>query len=100
MKTKFLFILIFVCLTCFVHSQNTPIDVSYDENPEGTYNFYCTNKGLCTYTVEVTFPVLHNLKGLSSNKFVKDVERGQSRLLTLRVDNPELQWQTNKKICS
>lgn len=64
------------------------IEVFYENSSEGEYKFYAINPNFCTYTLELDFSELHNLKGSVSFPFRMEVDKGQNYLFTLkRVQN-------------
>jgi peptidase M23-like protein len=60
------------------------IEVTYEKNALGEYEFTCNNKTFCNYIVEVSFSLLENLRADVSLPFRETVAPGTSRLFVLR----------------
>lgn len=60
------------------------VEVSYETDTKGNYNFYCTNNNYCNYMVEINFSELINLKRNIHNPYLTDVGPGRSFLFTLQ----------------
>ncbi len=64
------------------------ITVRYDADSRGNYKFYCENENYCTYTLEVNFQELKNLKWRIQLPFLTEVHHGNNYLFTLEAGDP------------
>lgn len=73
---------------CLISSAQDGISVTYDQDNGGNYKFYSHNENYCTYTLEVNFQELRNLKWRIQIPFIKEINHGTNYLFTLEAGDP------------
>jgi len=81
-------LLIFLISQSFCSSQKI-IEISYEKDAFNNYVFYCDNKDLCKYSVEVNFSGMFNLTSEYTFPHRFDVSTGRIKLFVLKpsIDN-------------
>jgi hypothetical protein len=69
------------------------IVIRHEKNNQGNIDFYCENKGFCTYTVTVTFSSLMNLEADIPLPATVEVQPGTQRIFTLRKMSTPINFQ-------
>jgi hypothetical protein len=67
-----------------------PIDVSYQVDAQGRYQFFCNNKAFCSYILEVKFTAMENAKPDQPLPFRTAVKPGRTNLFRLTKENTEI----------
>ena len=86
MKKLILTVLIMLFYS-FGFSQKT-IEVSYENDGKGNYNFYCENKDFCKYILTIDFTGSINIKTSVFLPYSVAVTPGRTFLLKLQQDTP------------
>ena len=82
---KLLFTVIIVLFYSFGFSQ-TLIEVKYESDGKGNYNFYCNNNDFCKYIITIDFTGSINIKSSEFLPYRVAVNPGRTSLLTLQPD--------------
>ena len=65
-------------------NAQSPIEVFYEKDNMGAYNFSCRNTDFCPYTITVTFTQLSGLRTSATLPYQADVRPGQQSLFKLQ----------------
>jgi hypothetical protein len=84
---KLIFAVIIMLFHSSAFSQST-IEVKYDTDAKGNYNFYCINNDFCKYVLTLDFPGSINIKTYVLLPCKVVVNPGRTSILTVQPDNP------------
>lgn len=84
---KLLFAVIIMLFHSSAFSQST-IEVKYDTDAKGNYNFYCINNDFCKYILTIDFPGSINIKTYVFLPYQVVVNPGRTNILTVQPENP------------
>ena len=90
MKNIFLLIYLLFSSNSLLFSQRI-IEVNYEVDKQGNYNFYCRNNGFCNYILEVNFNMLENTRVDHALPYREMVKPGSNKLFKLskeKADSP------------
>jgi len=59
------------------------IEITYEKDTKGNYQFYCTNRAFCNYVLYVNFPVLDNLRSDQALPYRVAIRPGVNKLFKL-----------------
>ena len=65
------------------------IDIKYEQDARGNYQFYCSNNGYCSYIIEINFTSLENAKADHDFPYRTAVKPGRTNLFKLSRENSE-----------
>ena len=79
-------------LSCFIFCNlsllsQRMIEVSYHQDQQGSYEFFCNNKAYCSYILEVKFTSLENAKSDHLLPYIGAVNPGRTNLFKLSKEN-------------
>ena len=86
MKNIFLIIPLFFFCNSSLFSQRI-IEVNYEEDHQGNYNFYCKNNAYCNYILEISFSSMENTKCDHVLPYRAMVKPGINKLFKLSKEN-------------
>jgi len=90
MKNILIVIFFSICSSSF--SQRL-IEVGYQVDQAGNYNFYCNNNAYCNYILEMGFTTLDNLKCDVALPYRGIIKPGKNKLFKLSKENPSAAFQ-------
>lgn len=79
-----LFFLSFLPLSSFCQRV---IEIKYEQDSRGNYQFYCNNNGYCSYIIEINFTSLSNGKSDHEFPYRNAVKPGRTNLFKLTKEN-------------
>lgn len=91
---KNIFLLLFILFSCSagLFSQRL-IELNYEDDQRGNYNFYCRNNAFCDYILEVSFTKLENIRSDRALPFRGIVKPGMNKLFKLSKENASAAFQ-------